>query len=77
MHPCHIRLDVPPLAFSCLKIKQGDYRCSELLAGHKRDCRFAIGEPFATDIPANGAVIWKLLPVDTEKKVEEKKQKND
>ena len=60
--PCHIAIQIPPLAFTCMKIKQGNFNGSELLAGHKRNYRLAIGEPFDTDIPANGAVIWKLVP---------------
>ncbi len=63
--PCNINIDVPPLAFSSLRLKQGEYNGCELLAGRKRDFRFAIGSPLPVEIPANGAVIWKLLPSDT------------
>lgn len=63
--PCNINIDVPPLAFSSLRLKQGGYNGCELLAGRKRDFRFAIGSPLPVEIPANGAVIWKLLPSDT------------
>ena len=66
--PCNINIDVPPLAFSSLRLRQGEYNGSELLGGRKRDFRLAIGSPVPVEIPANGAVIWKLLPSSTDEK---------
>lgn len=60
--PCNITVNVPPHAFDCLKLKQGNAQAVELLGGETKDIYFGINQPFSISIEASNAVIWKIKP---------------
>ena len=55
---CHIV--IPTHAFDTLTLPKGVYPATELLSGTCGEKALSPDSPFITDIPANGAVIWKI-----------------
>ena len=55
-----ININIPLHAFEHLNIRQGEYQCTELLSGKKRNKCFTENAPFHCIIEAFGAVIWKI-----------------
>ena len=55
---CHIV--IPTHAFDTLTLPKGVYPATELLSGTCGEMALSPDSPFITDIPANGAVIWKI-----------------
>ncbi|MCM1067351.1 MAG: alpha-amylase family glycosyl hydrolase [Muribaculaceae bacterium] len=56
-----VRLNIPRHAFTCLDIAEGiDPQAVELLQGTTAPKVFASSEPFVAEVPAHGAVIWKI-----------------
>ena len=56
----HIELNIPQHAFETLEIKQGEAGMTELLTGKKATFNLTAEAPVSLDIPAKGAVVWKL-----------------
>lgn len=56
-----LSINIPSHAFECLGINEGvDKEARELISDKKLAKTLRMTEPFVTDIPAHGAVIWKL-----------------
>ncbi len=65
-------INIPEHAFDFLGLSRGEYKVRELLSDSEAEIReLSETVPFETVIPAKGAVIWKLVPHDDEKKSEE------
>lgn len=58
--PCDTLINIPQHAFDIYGIAPGKYRCTELLSGTATTKAVSPDEPFATCIPAYGAVVWKF-----------------
>lgn len=56
----HIEINIPEHAFETLGIRPGKYPMTEMLSGQQQEHTLDISHPVAVDIPAKGAVIWKL-----------------
>lgn len=54
------QINIPAHAFEHLAINQGIAQCTDLLSQHKSTKTISSDQPFATHIPANGAVVWKI-----------------
>lgn len=70
-----VKINVPTLAIDMIGIKGGEYNCVNLLTGETAKKTIADNVQFETEVPANGAVIWKFEGKRPEhkKKVSEKK----
>lgn len=55
-----VKINVPTLAIDMMGIKSGVYHCVNLLTGETAKKTIADYAPFETEVPANGAVIWKI-----------------
>ncbi|MDE6153760.1 MAG: alpha-amylase family protein [Muribaculaceae bacterium] len=56
----HVELNIPLHAFEILEIKQEEAEMTELLTGKKGTFNLTSEAPVHLDIPAKGAVVWKL-----------------
>lgn len=58
---CEVAVNLPRHAFEVLGVTEGETDATELLEGSERERRTVDHEtPFATKVPAHGAVVWKL-----------------
>ena len=55
-----LSIKLPRHLFDCLGIKEGDYKCQELLTKRRAAKAVSYELPFTTRVPANGAVLWKF-----------------
>jgi len=58
--PAEVKINIPAQAFEMLELPVGAGEMCELLSGRSEDKRLLQEEPFTTELPANGAVIWKI-----------------
>lgn len=56
----NVEINIPQHAFEYLEIPQGTVRSTELLSGLESVKVISDSLPFASQIPAHGAVIWKI-----------------
>lgn len=56
-----VKVNIPVHAFDFLSIDQGMYKGVELLTGDSGEKMLSVDTPFECVVPANGAVIWKLV----------------
>lgn len=60
-HECEVAVNLPRHAFEVLGVAEGETDATELLEGSETERRTVDHEtPFATKVPAHGAVVWKL-----------------
>lgn len=57
---CHLKINIPALAFEMFNLPTGKLSCRELLTGVVHDKELALEVPFRTSVQPYGAVIWKL-----------------
>lgn len=55
-----MKVTVPDAAFDYCDLPQGEAMCTELLSGRRAKKSLMRGEPFAIDVEAHGAAVWKL-----------------
>ncbi len=55
-----LQIDIPPLAFELMGIKQGTYSAQELISSENRELPLKVGVPLITKVDALGATIWKF-----------------
>ena len=60
--PAELQINIPAHAFETLGIPQGRYRQRELLGGERRTGEVDSTTPFAVNLAARGAAIWKITP---------------
>lgn len=58
--PTRVEINIPQKAFQMLSIPQGHILCKELISGKESKKTIMENEPFDTNIPAYGSVIWKF-----------------
>lgn len=56
----NVEINIPAHAFDYLSLKRGNALATELLTGQESVKTISDTTPFATHIPAHGAVIWKI-----------------
>lgn len=64
-HPAQMQITLPELSLSMAGVKPGQYRCTELLSGVTEKKTVDPTEQFITEVPANGATLWKFRTADT------------
>jgi len=57
---CHLKINMPALAFDMLNLPTGKLKCRELLTGNTNAKEVSPEMPFRTSVQPYGAVIWKL-----------------
>ena len=57
---CNVEITIPEHAFETLGMMRGNFFATELLTSRRKKKSLMPDQPFVTDIPANGAVIWKI-----------------
>ena len=55
-----VEINIPSHAFEYLDIKRGSAMAKDLLSGQRSQKNISDQTPFATHIPAHGAVVWKI-----------------
>lgn len=55
-----LKINIPQLAFDMYGIKEGKRMARNLLNGQRRNKTLSAQEPFVTEIPSWGAVVWKM-----------------
>lgn len=59
-HKAQASINIPQHALDQIHIQSGLYKATELLSGEHAPKWLHTEEPFTTDIPAHGAVMWKI-----------------
>ena len=58
---CNAHIIVPQHAFEILDMNIGTFEAENLLTGNKETKVLSPDEPFQTEVPAHGAVVWKIV----------------
>lgn len=56
----HLHINIPQHALEMMGIESDKYLATELLENHQEEKYLHTALPFATSIPAHGAVVWKI-----------------